>query len=267
MATTDAHGGPAASELGGAIDGLYLAFEGYRLPTRVGGCPHCVDDVDHAQIHSRPLRELSSSDLGKFAMKVMTTWGSVLDFKHMLPRIFELQVTDRLWAVDLPVTLGKLDYGEWRTWRTEEQSAVEMYLRACWNSGLNGSPVMDLFDPTEWLIGLVCAGTETQPFVDSWRDNTSRAALEQLAGFVYLNFDQLTANTLPGLWLDDRLDRARLCAMQLRAWLSEPEFIARMETFALVDTSEPFANALAGGLNTATLAAQQLHQLRGDPAA
>jgi hypothetical protein len=255
MATTDAHSEPAAPELSGAIDGLYLAFERYRLPSHVDGCPHCVDDTDHAKIHSSPLRQLCSDDLAMFAFKAMTTWGSVEDFKHMLPRIFELQATDRHWGVDLFVTLGKLDYGKWKTWPPEEQSTVEIYLRACWNAGLNGSPDMYLFDATEWLIGLIC------------RENTSRSALEYLACFVCENFDQLAANTLPHLWLGDRLDQARLCAMQLRAWLSEPELIATMEAFALVDTSEPFAHALAGGLNTATIAAQQLHQLRGDPAA
>jgi hypothetical protein len=73
-----------------AIENLYRAFARYSLRKHVEGCPCCVRERDKRALESKPLRQLASSDLGRYAFKAMTTWGNQDDFRHFLPRIFEL---------------------------------------------------------------------------------------------------------------------------------------------------------------------------------
>lgn len=96
------------------------------------GCPCCVSDTDKEKIHTKQLRQLDGEDLSKYAFKAMTTWGETDDFKHYLPRIFELLSTTDF-IVDTFVVLGKLDYGKWTTWTTEEQNMIKHFLLAWWN--------------------------------------------------------------------------------------------------------------------------------------
>lgn len=95
------------------------------------GCPCCVSDIDKEKIHTKQLRHLEGDDLSRYAFKAMTTWGDTDDFKHYLPRIFELLSTTDF-IVDTFVVLGKLDYGKWTTWATEEQKVIKDFLLAWW---------------------------------------------------------------------------------------------------------------------------------------
>ncbi|KUG09713.1 hypothetical protein [Solirubrum puertoriconensis] len=81
------------------------------------------------QLAATALRELSEEDLRIFHFKVMTTWGDVNDFKHFLPRIFELLAQFSL-GFEEWIALDKLNYGKWHTWPQQEQAAVAEYLLA-----------------------------------------------------------------------------------------------------------------------------------------
>src|SRR6185369_16388291 len=95
------------------------------------GCPCCVSNSDKEKIHSKRLRELDGDDLSRYAFKAMTTWGDTEDFKHYLPRIFELLSTTDF-IIDTFIVLGKLEYGKWKTWAEKEQIAIETFLYAWW---------------------------------------------------------------------------------------------------------------------------------------
>lgn len=112
-------------ELSRAVEALYDRFEAYPLRDPIDACPHCQLDAAERQLHSRPLRELTWADLRAYCPKAITSFGDVSDFKHFLPRILELYVTDHRGAPScLFVMFGKLDQAEWMNWPTEESSAV-----------------------------------------------------------------------------------------------------------------------------------------------
>jgi len=102
-------------ELKISIEGLYTTFSRYPSSSTMDGCPCCVSDTDKEKIHTKQLRQLDGDDISRYAFKAMTTWGDTDDFKHYLPRIFELLATTDIF-VDTFVLLGKLDYGNWTTW-------------------------------------------------------------------------------------------------------------------------------------------------------
>lgn len=107
------------------------------------GCPCCVSNTDKEKIHTKQLRQLDGNDLSRYAFKAMTTWGETHDFKHYLPRIFELLSTTDF-IVDTFVVLGKLDYGEWTTWATREQQAIKDFLLAWWTDMAKNKSYFDI---------------------------------------------------------------------------------------------------------------------------
>jgi hypothetical protein len=48
-----------------AIEGVYGAFQA-RVPLRIEACPCCRDPDDYRPPPAKPLRELTSSDLGSY---------------------------------------------------------------------------------------------------------------------------------------------------------------------------------------------------------
>ncbi|RTQ46277.1 hypothetical protein EJV47_22385 [Hymenobacter gummosus] len=116
-----------------AIEQLYHVFARYPLNPDMEGSPlYAYLDKWNRDLAAEPLRELSADDLVIFYFKAMTTWGDVADFKHFLPRIFELLTSFRTYWEEW-VALDKLNYGCWRAWPQQEQEAVLSYLLAFWD--------------------------------------------------------------------------------------------------------------------------------------
>jgi len=80
----------STKELNASIEKLYATFARYPLRASMDACPCCVTDEDMGRLCSKELRGLEENDISLYAYKAMTTWGDVEDFKHFLPRIFEL---------------------------------------------------------------------------------------------------------------------------------------------------------------------------------
>lgn len=119
------------SDLGRATERLYQSFRGYPLRPRIEGCPHCELDAVESSLHSRPLRELTWSDFGVYPFKSMTTFGDEDDFRHFLPRMFELFALDHAGsAYDVKVLFEKLRYADWDTWPRSECAAVREFVRS-----------------------------------------------------------------------------------------------------------------------------------------
>lgn len=118
-------------ELKIAIENLYTTFSIYPFRSTIEGCPCCVSDSDKEKFHSKQLRDLVEDDLSRYAFKAITTWGDTNDFKHYLPRIFELLATTDF-VVDTFVVLGKLEYGKWQEWAETEKTSITQFLLAWW---------------------------------------------------------------------------------------------------------------------------------------
>lgn len=210
--------------LSAAIESLYATFSKYPSRTHVEGCAHCTTDADHAQLHSRPLRELQSADLKRFAFKALTTWGDNDDLRHFLPRIFELIVRDIKFPVDLEVVVGKLDYGEWQTWPEAEQKALRNYLYAVWGAILSSSTFW--IEADTWLACLARANQSVQPALDLWVANTTLMSTARLVEFIDDNFATLTKKRMLGnafIGGDSPAHR------EVLVWLMKPDTERRLE--------------------------------------
>ncbi len=80
-------------ELAAAIDQLYVAFQAYPLPAKTYPCPCCHSVDSDRPLYSRPLRKLRPEDLEQYSRDALLVWGGVDEFRHFLPRIFEITVS------------------------------------------------------------------------------------------------------------------------------------------------------------------------------
>jgi hypothetical protein len=237
-----------AAELGDAIDGLYATFAGYRLRAWTEPCMHCHTVEDERVVHGRPLRELRPAELSQFAADLLMTWGEVVDFKHFLPRLFEIVAREHLAYPDIETVVGALDRGAWRTWPEAEQAAVDRFLMAFWRAHLADHPALHRTDDVLGAIGT--AADDMAPYLDAWFGAIADDA-SPVIHFAELLVDnpQGVHDRLSNPWLHDRPDQEA----QVRAWLLAISPVARprMEAAFLATSDEDTLALLAQAIDIA----------------
>jgi hypothetical protein len=172
------------TKLQSAIWDCYEAFAAFPLPTKLDASPLRNAREILATLSAAPLRNLTGEQLGPYASWALTTVGDDQDYRHFLPRIFELSVTDPVWlGGEPPVMADKLDRASWRSWPSKERDAVLRFFRAAFDAALGMHPdqgqTADL-----WFCGLVRLGESASLTFELWRSNRSPTAALHLASFV-----------------------------------------------------------------------------------
>jgi hypothetical protein len=239
---------PVTSELSAAIEGLYQAFASYPLPEHMPGCPCCHSVDADRPLHSRPLRKLTEEDLDDYARSALLTWGDLDQFRHFLPRIFELAVIgDELSFVDRPIVFEKLSYAEWRYWPEAEQKAVKDFLMAVWRAVIEDPPeeivprkrYYPCNTAEEWLCALAHAG-DLSPYLDEWLRASSAAAMWNLATIITRTGMLLAQPQGMSAFWNGHMDQAEQVSIWLRSEPVRKKLESAIDTFA----SEPFAEEL-----------------------
>jgi hypothetical protein len=184
-----------------AVTELYGVFKPYRLGEDFAGCSCCVPSRHSELLASTPLAELNVASLNNFAFKAMTTWGSVRDFKHFLPRLLELTLDDYL-SFDFPeALLGKLSYAKWSTWPAVERDAVQAFLNALWKHHLSLPGDFPIDDRIRRALGGLAEACETlKPFLDEWADTETECSALHLAQLIDASADEIVAKGRIRLW-------------------------------------------------------------------
>jgi hypothetical protein len=166
-----------------AVEQLYAAFARYPLAPRIEGCPHCDLGRAERSLHAAPLRQLRTEDLGVYPFKAMTTFGTVDDFRHFLPRIAELLARDGVvHTTDLVLFAGKLVYGGLASWPERERVAVRAWLDALVDRFVGGEP--GVVDAATLLEAHRVLGMDTESLLDRWAVSEHVGSIEALADFV-----------------------------------------------------------------------------------
>ncbi len=160
-------------ELFEAIDRLYDIFEAYAFSVDASSDDLGVEDRNRV-LHATPLRQLGEEELRRYVFKAMTTWGSVDDFRHLLPRLVELFILQAGRTLFEPeIMFGKLRYGRWTTWPIDEQIALRRFFHVLWRDVLARWPN----EPTA-ILSLSCvaeAEDELLPYLQAWDIAGSRS--------------------------------------------------------------------------------------------
>lgn len=177
-------------ELKTAIEVLYNTFSIYPSPFDMNSCPCCISIDDKKKIHSKPLYQLDSEDLDRYTFKAITTWGNTNDFKHFLPRIFELLATGSL-MINTSVVLNKLDYGKWTNWNNEEQQAIQNFLLEWWADIIKNKSYFD----TEDFVEIYKLLGNLKLMLNRWEISYDNYSFKHLIYLIEYDFDDLINST------------------------------------------------------------------------
>jgi hypothetical protein len=191
------------AELRDAIEKLYVTFARYPLRENTEACPCCHSEQDERRLHAKSLRKLNANDLREFVQGALHVWGGVEDFKHFLPRIFELAMDNSAEFADTQIALGKLRYCEWWNWQESERQVIQRFFGAAWNCALTA-------EPTEWsgievedlLCGIALADSDVAAYLTKWQSMRTEDVGLHLASFV-ANTDFAKANQRPSDYWND----------------------------------------------------------------
>lgn len=139
-----------------AVEDLYRVFRA-PTPTGIEACPCCRDPADYRPLHQRPLRLLTSDDLGSYTASALLTVGSEVDVRYFLPRILELSVLEPDGYPDVEIRLAKLGLMDWRTWPSKEREPLERFVRE-WLEALLARDELDVRHLDALVCGAAMAG-------------------------------------------------------------------------------------------------------------
>jgi hypothetical protein len=231
-------------ELDAAIERLYSVFQNYPLPATTNPCLCCHSIEEERPLYSRPLRNLGPEDLLQYSNDALLTWGGVNEFRHFLPRIFQLAVSaETSGLADGEIIFGKLYHGEWRTWPREEQEMIETFLLAVWQAALAEPPSEDLNLGPEvetWLCCLAQAGGELSLYLNEWLDSVSPTAVWNLAALIYRTGMPHPRPTGIGAFWEGHMDQAT----QVSEWLHSEAVRKKLDRALQMYLNEPFAEEL-----------------------
>ncbi len=170
-------------ELRSAIEQLYAVFDRYPAPHTLEMSPLENRLRFAGLLSSTPLRELVDDELGLYADSALWTVGDADNYRHFLPRIFEIAVAGapHRFGFAPEVIAAKLGYAKWRSWPFVEQQAIENVVRAAWRRSLGWH--VDTADPIPWLEAIAALGMSTSQALDAWEKDPSAKALLQCARF------------------------------------------------------------------------------------
>ena len=216
------------AELRDAIEKLYATFATYPLRENTDACPCCHSEHDERRLHAKPLRMLDANDLREFVQGALHVWGGVEDFKHFLPRIFELAVEDSAEFADAQIAVGKLKYCEWWNWPQAERKAIRQFLDAVWSGALDMEPnFSSARELDDWMCGIALAENGVGRCLATWEAATSENAALNLASLI-VNTGLGEPNSTPsGYWNDCPESYA-----EVSGWLRSLSVKARIKAIA-----------------------------------
>jgi len=227
-----------------AISRFYTMFAPYPLHRFIAGCPCCVGPTDDARIRSKPLRDLTAEDVGRYSFKALTTWGTVDDYKHFLPRLLELVIDDP--SFDEVIVPTKLQWAQWQHWPEQERRVIDSYLLAVWRCILGSDDPAPLRRwPDDWVTFIGRIVDDMTSYLALWQDSTVVSARRHLASFVCDNSIYLLPNKGARTLLDVYWKERPHQMNQVIAWLSEPQRQTQLEQAFFDHATEPWADELA----------------------
>lgn len=168
-----------------SIENLYDVFSKYPGKSNMQGSSNYDDlEIWNKELLSKSLKDLSPDDLSRFVGKAMTTWGDADDYKHFLPRIFEL-TAELNTPYEIWIAFDKLEYANWSSWEENEKNSIFEYMLSLWDNLLK-----DDSEKAEWFfMDYFSSIAHFYPtfgdIIEVWEQDTNKASTKHLASFIF----------------------------------------------------------------------------------
>jgi hypothetical protein len=173
----------AEAKLRDAVERSYKVFANIPPPSKLEASPLRDGSKILRTLTSVPLRQLGGEQVGPYSSWAITTVGSGQDYRHFLPRIFELAVTDPVWlGAEPPIMASRLNMAKWRVWSVEQQGAIRNFFNSAFDAVVERVPGNE--SAGSWLCGIVTLGEPASPAFERWRSSRSPNAALHLASFI-----------------------------------------------------------------------------------
>lgn len=235
-------------ELRDAVATLYLVFKKYRLVSPL----HENEFGPYRAPVTSGLHGMMLDELHEPLTGSLTTWGTLEDFKHVLPRVAELIAERKIHMFgeyDPSIALGcPLRHGEWHKWPEVERASVERFLLALWEDALS-LPVTPLnrMSFSEPLHIMAAAEMNLQPALLLWQERLQTSASHFL-------WDQVSGITLcklkkfrngGGAGFLSSFETSRQTTLTFLSWLASAELRSAVEKAAVESVSEEITTQLS----------------------
>ena len=174
----------AEANLRDAIERNYSAFASMPRPQKLDASPFRDAGKILCTLTSAPLRELKGEQVGPYSGWAITTVGDDRDYRHFLPRILELAVTEPGWlGAEPPVMASRLNLATWRSWPADQQGAILHFFRAAFEAVVERHPQQG-HSADHWFSGLVTLGESASLTFERWCASSSPNAVLHMASFI-----------------------------------------------------------------------------------
>ena len=203
-----------------AIAGLYDELGDGPLGRPLYGCEHCADAVTLERWAVTPLRQLRAEELENYLYSAMTTIGDEEDFKHFVPRLFELAVGDGGFLDITFEELGtQLTRARWQEWPDRQRLRVRNALEALWKT-----LQADEYDESavdSIVCGIALAKFDMLALLTDWQKASAPISRANLKRFMEHNRDSLKEKRrLANAFWDDSPAQEVIVADWLRTAMS-----------------------------------------------
>jgi hypothetical protein len=172
---------------------------------------------------------LSAEDLSYYGAKALTTFGDEDDFKHFLPRLFEvISQGESSCYYGEEILIGKLEYAKWQNWNQIEKSAIENFFTELIRFASNFDKERAYLTET-YLVGIANAVEDITPYLNLWLEEISLNKIITLNYFIFKSYYGMSNAFLAG-----RQNQRK----QIKDWLISEEVVSILEN--LFFTSKTF---------------------------
>lgn len=183
-------------------------------------------------LRTKPLRDLSPNELRRYSAKAISTWGTVEQFKHLLPRLFELVIEEEF-AYTPEILFKKPRYGGLAEWPEAEKDALTFFCHALWRDALQEYPLSACLHSFSTIDDCLCSVAQIvddlQPMLKSWDCETTNNTLH-LADFAANNSSTLyETQRLSNSFRDERPEQMK----QVVDWFLSQDFARVLDLIEL----------------------------------
>jgi hypothetical protein len=171
--------------LDAALDQAYAVFARYPRPPWLEGCGCCwpgepsPNDPDRVVRFeppgaSVPLRAIPPEDLAEIAHDSTLIDPGRLGYRHYLPRIIEIALTDGFDWLDVPVVFARMVWSgvereeSWIDWPADEVQAVRGVIAAWWGWRLALPSETDVPGIDDVVCAVAAAVPDITPYLADW---------------------------------------------------------------------------------------------------